>query len=172
MVRIALLLTLTLSTTIIASAQDAATSQPSTQPSTKPAGEVIDVADFAKLKKMIGTEVTVRGKVSEVFVPRSGTVSIFNFQGIDRRAFNVVVPKANLDAVNAGFNSDVAAAVKDKTITVSGTVADYRGNPQLQLTAPDQLKIEAENPPGEAAEPNPVDGEATAGERAAGERKE
>ena len=135
---IALLLALLLVTTEVAFAEDAATSQPST----KPSGEVIDVKDFAKLKEMIGTEVTVRGKVSEVFVPRSGSVSIFNFEGIDRRAFNVVVPKANLDAVNAGVNGDVAAAVKGQTITITGTIADYRGNPQIQLTKPEQLKVE------------------------------
>ena len=154
MYRIALLLTL--SCTLVAHAQDAATSQPST----KPAGEIIDVKDAAKLKEMIGTEVTVRGKVSEVFVPRSGTVSIFNFEGLERRAFNVVVPKANLEAVNAGFEGDVAAAVKGKTITVTGTVADYRGNPQIQLTKPEQLKIEkaaegeAEKPREEAPKPD------------------
>ena len=151
MYRIALLLAL--SCTLVANAQDAATSQPST----KPAGEVIEVKDFAKLKEMIGTEVTVRGKVSEVFVPRSGNLSIFNFEGIDRRAFNVVVPKANLEAVNAGFNGDVAAAVKGQTITVTGAIAEYRGNPQIQLTKPEQLKIEkpAEGDGEKPAEPAP-----------------
>ena len=154
MYRIAMILAL--SCTLVANAQDAATSQPST----KPAGEIIEVKDFAKLKEMIGTEVTVRGKVSEVFVPRSGTVSIFNFEGLERRAFNVVVPKANLEAVNAGFEGDVAAAVKGKTITVTGTVADYRGNPQIQLTKPEQLKIEkpaeseAEKPKEDAPKPD------------------
>ncbi len=123
---------------ISARAQDAATSQPSTQP----AGEVIDVKDFAKLKDMIGTEVTVRGKVSEVFVPKSATVSIFNFEGIGRRDFNVVIPKDSLDALNGAFEGDVAAAVKDRTVTIRGKVADYRGNPQLQLEQPEQLTIE------------------------------
>ena len=121
-----------------AHAQDASTSQPSTQPS----GEVIDVKDFAKLKDMVGTEVTIRGKVTEVFVPNSGNISIFNFEGIGRRDFNVVVRKANLDAVNGGFDGDVAKAVKDQTITVTGKVALYRENPQIQLEKPEQLKIE------------------------------
>ena len=137
MSRIALLLlVLTCTPTVLLA--DEATSKPSTQPS----GEVIDVKDFAKLKDMIGTTVTVRGKVSEVFVPKSATVSIFNFAGIGRRDFNAVVPKANLDAVNAAFDGDVAKAVKDQTITVTGAVADYRGNPQIQITKPEQIKIE------------------------------
>jgi hypothetical protein len=137
MSRICLLLMTLLCVPLVALAEEA-TSKPSTQPS----GEVIDVKDFAKLKEMIGTMVTVRGKVREVFVPQSGSVSIFNFEGIDRRAFNVVIPKANLEAVNAGFDGDVAKAVKDQTITITGAIADYRGNPQIQLTKPEQLKIE------------------------------
>src|SRR6478609_1503074 len=111
MIRIVLVVTLTCTLALTfrqprAVAADDATSKPSTQPS----GEVIEVKDFAKLKGMIGTEVTVRGKVSEVFVPKSATVSIFNFEGINRRDFNVVLPKANLDAVNAAFDGDVAKA--------------------------------------------------------------
>jgi hypothetical protein len=137
MSRICLLLMTLLCVPLVALAEEA-TSKPSTQPS----GEVIDVKDFANLKEMIGTTVTVRGKVREVFVPQSGSVSIFNFEGIDRRAFNVVIPKANLEAVNAGFDGDVAKAVKDQTITITGAIADYRGNPQIQLTKTEQLKIE------------------------------
>jgi hypothetical protein len=137
MSRICLLLMTLLCIPLVALAEEA-TSKPSTQPT----GDVIDVKDFARLKEMIGTTVTVRGKVREVFVPQSGSVSIFNFEGIDRRAFNVVIPKANLEAVNAGFDGDVAKAVKDQTITVTGAIADYRGNPQIQLTKPEQLKIE------------------------------
>jgi hypothetical protein len=123
---------------VTARAEDAATSKPSTQPS----GDVIDVKDFAKLKDMIGTEVTVRGTVSDVFVPKSASVSIFNFDGINRRDFNVVIPKAGIEAVNAGFEGDVAKAVKGQTITVTGKVADYKGSPQIQVDKPEQIKIE------------------------------
>ena len=125
---------------VSAVAQDGSTSQPST----KPAGEVIDIKDFAKLKEMLGTEVSIRGKVTEVFVPQSGAISIFNFDGIGRRDFNVVVRKANLEAVNGGFEGDVAKAVTGQTIVVTGKVADYRGNPQIQVEKPEQIRIEKE----------------------------
>src|SRR5688572_33355864 len=82
--------------------------------------EVIDVKDFAKIKENEGQTVAVRGKVSEVFNPNSGNVKLFNFEGIGRRDFNVMIKKANFEAVNAGFNGDVDAAVKDKTIVVTG----------------------------------------------------
>ena len=146
MVRNVLLVALTC-TLVLAFRQARAADDATSKPSTQPSGEVIDVKDFAKLKGMIGTTVTVRGKVSEVFVPKSATVSIFNFEGINRRDFNVVLPKANLDAVNAAFDGDVAKAVKGQTIAVTGAVADYRGNPQIQLTKPEQLKIEKTDGP-------------------------
>ena len=136
-----------------ARAQDAAT-----QPSTQPAGEVIDVKDFEKIKGMVGQEATIRGTVREVFLPNSGSVKIFNFEGIDRRAFNVVVRNDNFEAVDAGFNGDVAAAVKDKTISVTGKIADYRGNPQMQLEKPEQLQIETSDAePGKPAEEKPAE---------------
>ena len=129
-------------------AQDAPAPAPA--PSTKPATTTapttpVDViAEKDKLKGLVGQEVTVRGKVIEVFVPRSGSVTILNFfAGPERRDFNVVIDKANMDAVNAAFNGDVAAAVKDQTVLVTGTVSDYRGNPQIKVEKPEQIKIEA-----------------------------
>ena len=128
-------------------AQDAPTPAPA--PSTKPATTApttpIDVvAEKDKLKALVGQDVTVRGKVVEVFVPRSGSVTILNFfAGPERRDFNVVIDKANVDAVNAAFNGDVAAAVKDQTILVTGTVSEYRGSPQIRVEKPEQIKIEA-----------------------------
>src|SRR5690348_6617947 len=132
MYRTALLLALSVTLAVpfvAARAEDAATSKPSTQP----AGAVIEVKDAAKLKEMVGTEVTVRGKVSEVFVPKSASVSIMNFEGINRRDFNAVVPKAALEAVNGGFDGDFAKAVKGQTITVSGKVTDFKGSPQINV---------------------------------------
>ena len=118
---------------------------PSTKPATTaPTAPVDVVAQKDTLKELIGQEATIRGKVVEVFVPRSGSVTIFNFfSGGERRLFNVVIDKANLDAVNAAHNGDVGAAVKDQTILVTGTVTDYRGSPQMKLDKPEQLKIEA-----------------------------
>ena len=142
-----------------ARAQDAAapaapTTPPASQPgTTQPAsGDVIDVKDFAKLKEMEGKTVTMRGTVSDTFTPASGSVTILNFEGLKRRDFNVVIRKANLDAVNAGFGGDVAGAVKGHTITVTGPIALYKarnsteGNPQIDVSKPEQIKVE----PGEA----------------------
>ena len=127
-------------------AQDAPAPAPSTTPTTTtaPTTPIDVVAERDKLKGLVGQDAAVRGKVVEVFVPRSGSVTILNFfAGPERREFNVVIDKANIDAVNAAFNGDVAAAVKDQTIVVTGMVSEYRGNPQIKVEKPEQIKIEA-----------------------------
>ena len=140
-------------------AQDAAApAAPSTPPASQPgttqpaAGDVIDVKDFAKLKEMEGKPVTVRGTVSDTFTPASGSITILNFDGLKRRDFNVVIRKANLDAVNAGFGGDAVAAVKGHTITVTGPISLYKGNPQIDVSKPEQIKVE----PGEAKPETPA----------------
>ena len=148
-----------------ARAQDAAapaapTTPPASQPgTTQPAsGDVIDVKDFAKLKEMEGKTVTVRGTVSDTFTPSSGSITILNFEGLKRRDFNVVIRKANLEAVNVGFGGDVTAAVKGHTITVTGPITLYKarnsteGNPQIDVSKPEQIKVE----PGEAKPAEPA----------------
>ena len=116
---------------------------PATKPSTAPTKPIDIVTETEKLKGLVGQEATVRGRVVDVFVPRSGSVTILNFfTGDARREFNVVIDKANLEAVNAAHNGDVAAAVKDQVILVTGMVSEYRGNPQIKIEKPEQLKIE------------------------------
>ena len=139
-------LSLMISAPLLAQDAPAPAPAPSTKPATTtaPTTPIDVVAEKDKLKGLVGQEATVRGKVIEVFVPRSGSVTILNFfAGPERRDFNVVIDKANMDAVNAAFNGDVAAAVKDQTVLVTGTVSEYRGSPQIKVEKPEQIKIEA-----------------------------
>ena len=137
--RIALLVCLLLNVPVLG--QDAPA--PATKPSTAPARFIDIVAEKDKLKELIGQDATVRGKVVEVFVSNRSGITILNFfPAAERRLFNVVIDKANLDAVNAGHGGDVAAAVNDQTILVTGTIADYRGNPQIKVDKPEQIKVE------------------------------
>ena len=114
------------------------------KPATTAPSEPVDIVkDKEKLKDLIGKDVTVRGKVIEVFVSNRTGITILNFfPQPDRRLFNVVIDKANLEAVNAAHGGDVGAAVRDTTILVTGTVAEYRGNPQIAVTKPEQIKID------------------------------
>jgi hypothetical protein len=114
------------------------------KPATTAPSEPLDIVkDKEKLKDLIGKDATVRGKVIEVFVSNRSGVTILNFfPQPDRRLFNVVIDKANLEAVNAGHGGDIGAAVKDKTVLVTGNVADYRGNPQINVNKPEQIRID------------------------------
>src|SRR5215207_1261795 len=135
-------------------AADAPAETPSAPPSTKPT-ETLDVKDAEKLKAAEGQTVSVRGKVSQVFTASSGRV-LFNFEGIPRKAFNVMIQKENADAVNTALGgTDLSSAVTDKTITVTGKLTLYRESPQIEVTTPDQIKIE----PGDAATDKPADKE-------------
>src|SRR3954471_22688538 len=87
---------------------------PASQPTSKPApakGDVIEASDADGLKAVVGETVTVHGKVSGSYLPKSGSVLLINFEGANRN-FTVAVPKAAMEAVNGGFNGDLAEAVK------------------------------------------------------------
>jgi DNA/RNA endonuclease YhcR with UshA esterase domain len=116
---------------------------PATKPATAPSKVVDIVAEKDKLKELIGQDVTMRGKVVEVFVSNRSGITILNFfPAAERRLFNAVIDKANLDAINAANGGDVGAAVKDQTVLITGTVSDYRGSPQIKIEKPEQLKVE------------------------------
>ena len=134
---IALMLTLGFGQTV-ARGEDA----PASKPTSKPAkGETIEASDADGLKAVVGETVTVHGKVSGTFLPKSGSVLLINFDGASRN-FTVAVPKASMDDVNAGFNGDLAEAVKGKSLNVTGEVKLYKGKPEMEVTKPDQIKIE------------------------------
>jgi DNA/RNA endonuclease YhcR with UshA esterase domain len=60
-----------------------------------------------------------------------------------------VVKKENLEAVNGGFDGDVASAVKGKTVIITGTISLYREKPQIDIAKPEQIKIQADEAPKE-----------------------
>jgi DNA/RNA endonuclease YhcR with UshA esterase domain len=150
--RIALLIALSLGLFQVAAfAQDkpaAPAPAPEKPATTAPSGEPVDIVkEKDKLKDLIGKDATVRGKVVEVFVSQRSGITILNFfPRAERTLFNVVIDKDKLEAVNAGFNGDVGAAVKDKTILVTGKVADFKGNPQIKVEKPEQIKIDESAP--------------------------
>jgi hypothetical protein len=119
--------------------------KPASQPSTKPAepsGEVVEVTDLEKIKENVGKELTVRGKVSGTYKSPRGSVILINFEGVNRD-FVAAVEKDNIEAVNAGFDGDITAAVAGKTLVITGPIKLYREKPQVVISKPEQVKIEA-----------------------------
>jgi len=134
---------LALSVALLLPAGLRAAEAPASQPSTAPAPTgVIPVTDYDTIMANVGKELTVRGKVSDSM---KRTVILLNFEGVENRNFVAVVKKDNIDAVQAGFNNDLIAAVKGKTITITGPIENYRGKPQIVISKPEQIKIEADD---------------------------
>lgn len=117
---------------------------PASQPSSKPAADtVIEATDQEALKAAAGETVTVHGKVATAGATRSGSIFFINFEGANRN-FAVVIKKEHLEAVNGGFNGDLAAAVKGKSINVTGEIKLYKDKPEIEVTTPDQIKVAEE----------------------------
>jgi DNA/RNA endonuclease YhcR with UshA esterase domain len=127
-------------------AEEAPTSKPATT-APAPTG-VIPVTDYETISNNVGKELTVRGKVSDTL---KRSVILLNFEGVENRNFVAVVKKENVDAVQAGFSGDLIAAVKGKTITITGPIEAYRTKPEIVISKPEQIKIE----PDEATETKP-----------------
>ncbi len=133
-----LLIAILMMPTLALAAETPATTKPTT------AAAIIDVTEKDKIKAAVGQELTVRGKVSQVFTSRSGRV-LLNFEGIGRQDFNVMIQKANVDAITAGLGGDMDKALKEMIITVTGPVTLYRENPQIEVTKPEQIKVLGED---------------------------
>lgn len=117
-----------------------AATEPSTEPSTQPV--VFAATEKAAILKAVGSHATITGKVSRTnAIP---AITFINFAGTERGDFTVIVKADSLDAVNKGFNGDVAAAVDGKKITVTGTITKYRETPQIEVTKPEQITITKE----------------------------
>ena len=119
-----------------------AASQPSSQPAAGAAG-VVAVTDLDTIKANVGKELTVRGKCSGTYKSRTGSVILINFEGVGRD-FVAAVEKDSIDAVNAAFEGDISNAVKGKTLTITGPIKLYREKPELVISKPEQVKIEAD----------------------------
>ena len=107
-------------------------------------GKQFDVKDWEKIKAEEGQTVSVKGTVKEVFTPRSGARKLVNYEGVNRSDFNLMIPKEAFEALNAAHGGDFDNAVKGKTIVATGRVSLYREKPQIEVTKPEQIKIEGE----------------------------
>ena len=115
------------------------------QPTSKPAaGDVVEVTDVDTIKANVGKEMTVHGKCSGTYKSRTGSVILINFEGIERGAFVAAVEKDSIEAVNAAFEGDITNAVKGKALTITGPIKLYHDKPEMVISKPEQVKIEAD----------------------------
>jgi hypothetical protein len=102
--------------------------------------KVFSPDDVAALLAMKGKEVTVRGRVASVYVPKSEALVILNFGPDHKTCFKAVVFKRNFDKFEGGMEG--LKKLARKTVTVEGTVTEYEGAPQIQLNVPSQLRTD------------------------------
>src|SRR5262245_56803420 len=81
---------------------------------------VLDAAEVDKLKGREGKEAKVRGKVQEVFVPRSGSVAVLNLGKDHKSCFKVAIFKDNFGKFGG---LDAIKKFNGKTVTIEGKVS-------------------------------------------------
>lgn len=105
----------------------------------KDKGDAIAADDVAKLKELDGKQATVKGKVVEVFVPKTGSVAILNFGKDHKTCFKVAIFKANFEKF--GGVDEITKNYQGKVVRVEGQVKMYQGQPEIVATVPSQLKV-------------------------------
>jgi hypothetical protein len=121
----------------------ARTPVPAPAPASAAAPVGISVTATDALKAATGKEVTVIGEVSRIAPSPTGSLTFINFKELQRGDFSAIIKKENKEAVDKGFDGDVAKALKGKTVELTGTMLDYQGRPEIEISRPEQIKIVA-----------------------------
>ncbi len=100
-------------------------------PLTAPAQQLVADTEAAQ---HVGQQVTITGKVAQVFVSKNGN-TFLNFGGAyPNQTFTGFIP---LDA--RGTVGDVSA-LAHKVVTITGQVRIYKGKPEIVVTSRAQIK--------------------------------
>jgi DNA/RNA endonuclease YhcR with UshA esterase domain len=95
----------------------------------------IDVHDKNGAAKMLGQDGAFRGKVEQIYTPRTGSILILNFDENHKNALTAVLKQSDF----SGFPD--MSQLEGKQIVVSGKFSDFKGEPQIVLTEPKQISI-------------------------------
>ena len=90
------------------------------------------------LRKRIGTDATVIGRVTQIYVPKGDALQVVNFAEPHYFAITAVLRKRDADKFPA------LKSLVGKKIIVTGRLVDYKDKAQIELTDPTQIKIVTE----------------------------
>ena len=90
-----------------------------------------DTISSKDAKNFIGEEKTVRGEVAAVFISNKGTILI-NFDENFPNASFVAVIKEGSDIIYDNIK-------KGSVLTVSGTITEFKGKPEIIISAQSQI---------------------------------
>lgn len=102
--------------------------------------EVLNADDVKKIEAKKDEDVIVKGTVTEVYLPKSGTIAILNFGKDIKKCFKAVVFKADFDKWDGGAEG-IKKKYQGKTVTVEGKVSMYQNAPQIAVKTPSQFKV-------------------------------
>ena len=97
---------------------------------------VIEAADKAGIDAALPRVVTVQGTVKDV--APADSVTAINFKGTDPTGFYAVVLARNRDAVEK-VHAPGLKSIVGKSVQISGKIVEYRGRPEIVVSAPDQI---------------------------------
>lgn len=99
------------------------------------AGHALDAKDIVGAQKLIGKPSSFQGTVSKVFSPGDHDIVILDFSPQYREALTAVL----MPAAYAQFPD--MRQLSGKRVLIHGTFKSYHGKPQIELTAPSQVRI-------------------------------
>lgn len=106
-----------------------------------PDKDVLSADDVKKIEEKKDKEVSVKGKVYEVFLPKSGNIAILNFGKDNKKCFKAVIFKGDFEKFDGGAEG-IKKKYTGKTVTVEGKVSIYQNTPQISVKTPSQFKVD------------------------------
>lgn len=103
-----------------------------------------EATDLEGLISRAGTRVQVRGLIARVGTLRGRRMTFINFGGRGRDGLTGIIRAKFLPGFVHRFPNGLESALVGKHVLLEGLITLYRGNPQIELESPRQLRIERE----------------------------
>ncbi|MBC8139405.1 MAG: hypothetical protein H8F28_26305 [Fibrella sp.] len=91
--------------------------------------------DLDAVTKRMDKDVTIRGTVRQLFLPKSNSIVVLNFANDYWTAATVSVRARNYDKF-----PDLRT-LKDKKVLITGRVTEYNEKPQIEVSEPGQIRL-------------------------------
>jgi len=98
----------------------------------------IDATDKAAILAAMPQEVAVVGTINDI--KDNDGVAMIHFVGTDESQFYAVVLKRNREAVEK-VHGEGLKSLAGKHATITGKIVEYRGKPQIIISAPEQVAV-------------------------------
>lgn len=101
---------------------------------------VLNGSEFDNIKSHMKKWAVVKGKVFDVFEPKSGKVLNLNMGPNYKLCFKAVIFPESYSKWAGG--KDYLKSLHGKTVTVEGSIEEYMDSPQIIINSVTQLKVE------------------------------